>query len=81
MILKDILGKRKKKAGITQEDLAKKLHTKKRLETYDTVSYNTLMKITALILDNLIEEVRDYTNGKTITESLIRVHRESLPML
>ena len=30
------------------------------------------MKITVLIPDNLIEEVKDYTKGKNITESLIK---------
>ncbi len=38
------------------------------------------MKITALIPDNLIEEVKDYTNGKNITESLIKALSEWLQM-
>ncbi|MGR3218742.1 MAG: DUF2191 domain-containing protein [Candidatus Anammoxibacter sp.] len=38
------------------------------------------MKITALIPDNLIEEVRNYTKGKTITESLIKALSEWVQM-
>ena len=38
------------------------------------------MKITALIPDNLIEEVKDYTKGKNITESLIKALSEWLQM-
>ncbi|MGR3319753.1 MAG: DUF2191 domain-containing protein [Candidatus Anammoxibacter sp.] len=38
------------------------------------------MKITALIPDNLIEEVRDYTKGKNITESLIKALSEWIQM-
>ena len=38
------------------------------------------MKITALIPDNLIEEVKEYTQGKNITESLIKALTEWIQM-
>ncbi len=34
------------------------------------------MKVTALIPDNLIQEVKEYTKGKNITESLIKAFSE-----
>jgi hypothetical protein len=36
------------------------------------------MKVTALIPDDLVSEVRDYSSGKNITESLIIALREWL---
>ncbi len=39
-----------------------------------------IMKITALIPDNLIEEVKEYTKGKNITESLIKALSEWIKM-
>ncbi len=38
---------------------------------YDGGSYNGIMKVTAIIPDNLVEEVRFYSKGKNITESMI----------
>ncbi len=38
------------------------------------------MKVTALIPDNLIQEVREYTKGKNITESLIKALSEWIKM-
>jgi hypothetical protein len=38
---------------------------------YDTISYIINMKVTALIPDDLLHEVRDYTHGKNITDSLV----------
>ena len=38
------------------------------------------MKITALIPDNLIEEVKELTQGKNITESLIKALSEWIQM-
>ena len=38
------------------------------------------MKVTALIPDHLIEEVREYTKGKNITESLIKALTEWIEM-
>ncbi len=39
-----------------------------------------IMKVTALIPDNLIEEVKEYTKGKNITESLIKALSEWIKM-
>ena len=38
------------------------------------------MKITALIPDDLIGEVKEYTNGKNVTESLIKALSEWVNM-
>ena len=38
------------------------------------------MKVTALIPDNLIQEVKEYTKGKNITESLIKALSEWIKM-
>ena len=38
------------------------------------------MKITALISDKLIEEVKEFTKGKNITESLIKALSEWIQM-
>ena len=38
------------------------------------------MKVTALIPDNLIEEVKEYTKGKNTTESLIKALSEWIKM-
>ena len=38
------------------------------------------MKVTALIPDDLIEEVREYTKGKNITDSLIKALSEWIEM-
>ncbi len=38
------------------------------------------MKVTALIPDKLIQEVKEYTKGKNITESLIRALSEWIKM-
>lgn len=47
-----------------------------------TIAYRIIiiMKVTALIPDKLIEEVKEYTNGKNITESLIKALSEWLKM-
>ncbi len=37
---------------------------------YDRLSYNLMMKVTALIPDELVNEVKYLTQGKNITESL-----------
>ena len=39
-----------------------------------------IMKVTALIPDNLIEEVKEYAKGKNTTESLIKALSEWLKM-
>ncbi len=39
-----------------------------------------IMKVTALIPDNLIQEVKEYTKGKNITESLIKALSEWIKM-
>ncbi|GJQ60920.1 MAG: hypothetical protein SCALA701_37210 [Candidatus Scalindua sp.] len=43
-----------------------------------TIIYRTIfsVKVTALIPDNLIMEVKEYTKGKNITESLIKALSE-----
>lgn len=41
------------------------------LEKYDESSYDFLMKVTALIPDSLVEDVKKFSKGKNITESLI----------
>lgn len=40
-------------------------------DKYDNVSYFNRMKVTALIPDTIIDEVKKYSNGKNITDSLI----------
>jgi|JI9StandDraft_2_1071091.scaffolds.fasta_scaffold40571_2 hypothetical protein len=40
-------------------------------DKYDNVSYFYRMKVTALIPDTIIDEVKKYSNGKNITDSLI----------
>ena len=47
-----------------------------KFRKYDNLSYicrikNTIMKVTALINDELIEEVKAISGGKNITESLV----------
>jgi hypothetical protein len=41
------------------------------LDKYDAVSYFNRMKVTALIPDTIIDEVKKYSNGKNITDSLM----------
>lgn len=41
------------------------------LDKYDEVSYFNRMKVTALIPDTIIDEVKKYSNGKNITDSLM----------
>ncbi len=41
------------------------------IDKYDSVSYFNNMKVTALIPDAIIEEVKKYSNGKNITDSLM----------
>ncbi len=40
-------------------------------DKYDTISYFNRMKVTALIPDTIIDEVKKYSNGKNITDSLM----------
>ena len=40
-------------------------------DKYDTISYFNTMKVTALIPDTIIDEVKKYSNGKNITDSLM----------
>lgn len=40
-------------------------------DKYDDVSYFNRMKVTALIPDTIIDEVKKYSNGKNITDSLM----------
>lgn len=40
-------------------------------DKYDRVSYFNRMKVTALIPDTIIDEVKKYSNGKNITDSLL----------
>ncbi len=41
------------------------------LDKYDEVSYLQRMKVTALIPDTIIDEVKKYSKGKNITDSLM----------
>lgn len=41
------------------------------IELYDWASYHESMKVTALVPDDLIEDVKTLSKGKNITESLI----------
>ena len=40
-------------------------------DKYDRVSYFNRMKVTALIPDTIIDEVKKYSKGKNITDSLM----------
>lgn len=40
-------------------------------DKYDAVSYFNRMKVTALIPDTIIDEVKKYSKGKNITDSLM----------
>ena len=40
-------------------------------DKYDGLSYFNRMKVTALIPDIIIDEVKKYSNGKNITDSLM----------
>ena len=42
----------------------------KNIDKYDIKSYIHHMKVTALLPDKLIEDVKNYSKGKNITESL-----------
>ena len=46
------------------------------IDIYDALSYSSFMKVTALIPDELVEEVKRYSKGKNITESLIKALEE-----
>ena len=63
-------------ALLTQTGRQKALKNKIRLDRYDALSYDLCMKVTALIPDDLIAEVRDLTAGKTITDSLMIALKE-----
>ena len=50
------------------------------LDTYDVLSYIYFMKVTALIPDDLVKDVKQYAGGKNITESLITALEEWLSL-
>ncbi len=50
------------------------------LDIYDMLSYTCAMKVTALIPDDLVKDVRQYAGGKNITESLIIALEEWLSL-
>mgnify|MGYP001770495659 CR=1 FL=1 len=50
------------------------------LDTYDVLSYIYTMKVTALIPDDLVKDVKQYAGGKNITESLITALEEWLSL-
>ena len=50
------------------------------LDTYDGLSYIYSMKVTALIPDDLVKDVKQYAGGKNITESLITALEEWLSL-
>jgi hypothetical protein len=50
------------------------------LDIYDALSYIYSMKVTALIPDDLVKDVKQYAGGKNITESLITALEEWLSL-
>lgn len=41
------------------------------VDPYDITSYGLIMKVTALIPDELVSEIKEKAGGKTLTDSLV----------
>jgi hypothetical protein len=50
------------------------------IDLYDALSYIFFMKVTALIPDDLVKDVKHFTGGKNTTESLITALEEWLSL-
>ena len=50
------------------------------LDIYDALSYICSMKVTALMPDDLVKDVKQYAGGRNITESLITALEEWLSL-
>jgi hypothetical protein len=61
-------------------DKIKEERFKDFLDIYDMLSYIHSMKVTALIPDDLVKDVKRYAGGKNITESLIIALEEWLSL-